>query len=199
MIWDGMKKEHIIILVLGSVMLLLSRKTYAMQNSNDFIDTVKDNMNNIRDIFIGDKWLDVSNMPENAQYLRWLTDAEVKYGIPEKMLVAIAWQESRFRPDIISGQTKSGAGAAGIMQIVPKWHPGINPLDPAAAIDYAGKYLRAMYQQFGSWERALWAYNWGPGNLIKYLDGDIYDMPSETEQYSKQILTHIEHAGTVIT
>lgn len=124
-------------------------------------------------------------------YKQTFSKAEAENGIPPLMLARLAYQESRFRADIISGQTVSSAGALGIMQIVPRWHPDVNPLDPVAAIHYAGKYLRQLYNQFGTWERALQAYNWGPGNLANYLSGNISTMPTETANYSRQILAEI--------
>lgn len=126
-----------------------------------------------------------------APYRELLEQAEAAYGIPPLMLCRLAYQESRFRQDIISGQKISSAGAVGIMQIVPRWHPDVNPLDVGASIRYAAKYLASLYRQFGTWERALQAYNWGPGNLNKYLKGQIGGMPTETANYSRQILADI--------
>ena len=110
-------------------------------------------------------WKTVTNA---AKYLPLLNAAELKYGIPRDLLARQAYQESRFRDDIVSGKTVSSAGALGIMQIVPKWHPGVDPLNIPAAIDYAAKYLSALKRQFGSWSLALAAYNAGPGNVKKY-------------------------------
>lgn len=126
-----------------------------------------------------------------APYAGMLAQAEADYGIPSMMLARLAYQESRFRLDIISGQKVSSAGAVGIMQIVPRWHPDVNPLDVGASIRYAAKYLASLYRQFGSWELALQAYNWGPGNLSRYLKGQIQTMPTETVNYSGQILADI--------
>lgn len=126
-----------------------------------------------------------------APYRELLDQAEAVNGIPPLMLARLAYQESRFRQDIISGQKISSAGAVGIMQIVPRWHPDVNPLDVGASIRYAAKYLASLYRQFGSWELALQAYNWGPGNLSKYLKGQIGGMPTETANYSRQILADV--------
>ena len=41
---------------------------------------------------------------------------------------------------------------------------GVNPLDPASAINGAAKYLSSLTEQFGSTELALAAYNAGPGH-----------------------------------
>lgn len=126
-----------------------------------------------------------------APYVGDLLAAEAANGIPPYLLARLAWQESRFRPDIISGQTKSSAGAVGIMQIVPKWHPGVNAYDAKASIAYAGKYLKSLYNQFGTWELALKAYNWGQGNVRKWLQGQL-NQPLETKNYSAQILADVK-------
>lgn len=112
--------------------------------------------------------------------------AEDKYGIPRDLLARQAYQESRFRPDIIDGTTKSPAGAEGFMQIVPAYHPDVDPLDTPAAIDYAGKIMAGWYNQFGSWDLALAAYNAGPGNVKKY--GNAVPPFTETQNYVAQIM-----------
>jgi soluble lytic murein transglycosylase-like protein len=117
------------------------------------------------------------------------------YGLPRRLLEAVAYRESRFRPEIISGALPSSAGAIGVMQIVPKWHPSIGDAgarDPSKAIPYAAKYLRDLYGQFGSWPLALAAYNWGPGNLQKHLAAakgpELW--PAETRTYVAEIIAN---------
>jgi hypothetical protein len=46
---------------------------------------------------------------------------------------------------------------------------GIDALDTSQASKAAGKMLRSLYEKYGSWDKAIAAYNWGPGNL----DADI--------------------------
>lgn len=127
------------------------------------------------------------------KYLPMLNAVEVKYGIPTDLLARIAYQESRFREDIIKGDVSSQAGAEGLMQIVPKYHPGVNPLDPVAAADYAGSFLRSLYNTFGSWRKAAAAYNAGQGNLTKDLADGIFgdDLPTETKNYVTQIFNDL--------
>ena len=118
------------------------------------------------------------------QYLYRLNAAEIRYGLPENLLVRVAYQESHFRDDIVSGSISSSAGAQGIMQIVPRWHPNVDPLDVSAAIDYAGKYLASLKRQTGTWTEALAAYNWGIGNL---KNKGFENAPTETKNYVLQI------------
>ena len=100
-----------------------------------------------------------------ARYRPAIRDAELKQGLPAGLLARVVYQESRYRTDIITGEVVSSAGAVGIAQIVPRWHPTVNPLDPVASIYYAASYLRTLYGQFGTWRLALAAYNFGPGNV----------------------------------
>lgn len=122
-----------------------------------------------------------------APYIAWLDAAEKKYNLPRLLVHRVAYQESRFRPDIIKGEKVSSANAKGIMQIVERWHPTVNPLDPKAAIFYGAKYLRENYDRFGSWSKALAAYNAGPTKLSNFLRGKIPNLPAETVNYVKEI------------
>jgi soluble lytic murein transglycosylase-like protein len=135
-------------------------------------------------------WIDDLN-GRGAPYKAALAVAEIKNGIPPMMLARLAWQESRFRPDIVSGQKKSSAGAVGIMQIVPRWHPSVDPYDPFESIDYAATFLARLFKKFGNWEYALKAYNWGEGNVAQWLAGKKAE-PMETRNYSAQILADVQ-------
>lgn len=184
-----MRKETLAASALWVILFVLVARKYSPAVA---IGTDKA-VNFVQELIMG-SWWTVANKPENAPYLAALLDTETQNGIPKTMLVGLAYQESHFRPDIISGDTVSPAGALGIMQIVPKWHPDVNPLDPIASINYAAKYLRTLYNKFGTWELALQAYNWGEGNLTKYLtDGG--DIPPETASYSAQILARVAESG----
>lgn len=86
--------------------------------------------------------------------------AGAQHGVPPALLSAVGYVESRYRPDAISS-----AGAIGVMQIMPfvADELGIDPTDPAQAIDGAARLLRSHYERFGSWDLALAAYNSGAG------------------------------------
>lgn len=121
-----------------------------------------------------------------AELKTHLSEAEKKYGIPAGVLTNIANTESHFRPDIISGQTKSKVGATGLMQLRPQYFPGAGK-DPHADIETAAKYLQQLYQQFGDWTKAVAAFNDGPGNVKKIIDGQ-KALPQETANYIKSVL-----------
>lgn len=136
--------------------------------------------------------------PAGEKYRALFDAVENEFGIPSGLLFRQAYQESRFRDDIITGRVRSSAGAVGIMQIIPKFHPELDPgdaaaderaaLDPKRAVAYAGKFLRKLRNQFGSWELALAAYNAGPGNVSKY--GGIPPF-KETQDYVAQITADV--------
>ncbi len=112
----------------------------------------------------------IFTLPDRAApFADTIRDAEVKNSLPESLLGRVLYQESRFRPEIIDGTVQSPAGAIGIAQIIPRWHPGVDPRDPIASTYYSAGYLQRLYRQFGSWADALAAYNWGEGNWAAFL------------------------------
>lgn len=116
--------------------------------------------------------------------------AESQYSLPKFLLVEVARKESNFKCDAYNK-----SGASGIMQIIPKSHPNVDPWLPADAIPYAAGYLSSLYMQFGSWGEALAAYNWGPKNLKKY---GFDRLPLETSDYVGTIQLRLRRQGTVI-
>ncbi|OPX56882.1 Transglycosylase SLT domain-containing protein [Oceanospirillum multiglobuliferum] len=136
--------------------------------------------------------------PASAQsYLALIDRVEQQHRMPAQLLARLLWQECRFRPDIIKGDVISSAGAVGIAQIVPRWHPDVNPLDPHASIQYAGQYLAQLQKRFGDWPTALAAYNWGQGNVAKAQAKHGRDWlkqaPKETQNYVQQICQDLQY------
>jgi soluble lytic murein transglycosylase-like protein len=88
--------------------------------------------------------------------------AGARWGISPTVLAGIGWVESRFQVDALSS-----AGAQGMMQFLPSTAAamGVDPYDPAAAIEGAARYLRGQLDRFGSIEMAVAAYNVGPGAI----------------------------------
>lgn len=115
-------------------------------------------------------------------------EAERAYRLPRNLLVAIAYEESRFRRDVINCKLSSSAGAKGIMQIILRWHPGVDPCKVDEAIPYAGKYLSYLSKRYeGDWGLALAAYNWGLGNVDKFLQGE-KGMPRVVQRYVARVV-----------
>lgn len=128
-----------------------------------------------------------------APYAAAIYAAEDRYGIPRNLLARQLYQESHFRADIITGATVSPAGALGIAQFMPATAAelGVDPLDPASAIDGAGRYMAKLFQQLGDWSLALAAYNWGIGNVQRR---GLAQAPQETRDYVAGILGDIGYA-----
>ncbi len=126
---------------------------------------------------------------KGMQYFPFFSQAEYQYALPNRLLARVAYQESRYDP----GAFNEASGARGMMQIIPRWHPGVNvtDLDPQDDIFYAAKYLRENYNRFGTWSKALAAYNWGPGNvsksITKHADDWLAFAPRETREYVRNV------------
>jgi soluble lytic murein transglycosylase-like protein len=81
-------------------------------------------------------------------------------GFPVALLVAVAWEESRMKPN-----ARSNAGARGLLQLMPQTARmlGTSPDDPRANIRAGARYLSQLLKRFGGdLELALAAYNAGP-------------------------------------
>ena len=130
---------------------------------------------------------------DNAQ--KWaptLAAAESQYGIPAGLLARIAYQESRFRSEIIDGTMASSAGALGMMQLMPQYFASVQrPVpftdqDTADQIDEAAQLLASQYNHFGTWTDAVAAYNAGRGTINQVLTGT-KALPDQTAQYIRQV------------
>lgn len=129
------------------------------------------------------------SIPESGlKYGQVFQDTENEYRLPNGLLSRTAYQESHFRTDIITGETKGSSGEIGIMQIRPEFHPNVNPYDPFDSIRYAGKYLDSLFDRFGNWSSALIAYNWGPTNVDNY---GAENAPTSSLNYARGILSDI--------
>jgi len=90
-------------------------------------------------------------------------------------------QESGFNP-----AARSPAGASGIAQIVPKFHPTVDTSDPYASLDYAADLMATnLKRNGGDYSRALAAYNAGQGAVDRYDGIPPY---AETQTYVKKIM-----------
>lgn len=126
-------------------------------------------------------------------YRGLISSAASKYNIPEGLVSAVISAESSFNPN-----AKSGAGAAGLMQLMPGTARGLgvtNVYDPTQNVNGGTKYLSQMYQQYGDYQLALAAYNWGPGNVNKAIKkyGNSWSAiqshaPKETQNYVTKVM-----------
>lgn len=122
-------------------------------------------------------------LPATVPYAALFEAAGAEHGVDSRLLAAVAKTESNF-----NANARSRAGAQGLMQFMPETARGmgIDPLDPAQAIDGAARYLRTQMDRFGSVELALAAYNAGPGAVARA--GGIPPYP-ETRAYVPKVLS----------
>jgi len=82
--------------------------------------------------------------------------AAQKHGVPVEMFLWQIGQESGW--DVNAKNPKSTATGLGqFIKGTAEWF-GIDPTDPYQSLDAAAKYDAMLYQQTGSWEKALTAY-----------------------------------------
>ncbi len=117
-----------------------------------------------------------------GQYLNAAKSAARQHGIPENLFLRLVQQESGFNPN-----ARSNKGAIGLAQLMPGTARvlRVNPHDPQQNLEGGARYLKQMYQKFGSWRLALAAYNAGPGAVEKYNGIPPY---RETKNYVRKIL-----------
>jgi peptidoglycan DL-endopeptidase CwlO len=117
-----------------------------------------------------------------AAYRSLFEQAGQRYGVPATLLAAVARAESGFNPRAVSG-----AGAVGLMQLMPGTARGlgVDPRDPAQAVDGAARLLAGHLKTFGSTALALAAYNAGPGAVTRYGGIPPY---AETQAYVQRVL-----------
>ncbi len=125
----------------------------------------------------------------------YIIEASSKYDVPERWIREVMHQESGGHlyghgGDLIT----SGAGAMGLMQVMPGTYDelkarypelGSDPFDPHNNIMAGTAYIREMYDIYGS-PGFLAAYNAGPGRLDDYLTRS-RTLPQETRRYVASI------------
>jgi soluble lytic murein transglycosylase-like protein len=116
----------------------------------------------------------------------YLNDAATRFNVDPGLVQAVAWQESKFRSDVISPK-----GAIGIMQLMPATarQLGVNPNDPRQNIYGGVAYLSMLLTRFnGDARLALAAYNAGPEAVAQYRGIPPF---RETQNYVKSIAERI--------
>ena len=116
-----------------------------------------------------------------ARYDSLFAQNESRYQLPTGLLAAVAQTESGGNIAAVSP-----AGAQGLMQLMPSTAQGlgVNPWDPAQAVQGAAQLLSGYLSRFGSVPLALAAYNAGPGAVEQY--GGVPPF-TETQNYVAKI------------
>ncbi len=117
----------------------------------------------------------------------FIREASQKYGVERDLIRAVIKAESNYNPN-----AESQAGAVGLMQLLPSTADdmGVTDIyDPRENIFGGTRYLGMLLNRYaGNMERALAAYNWGPGNVERAPDR----LPGETRTYIQRVLSYLE-------
>ena len=116
----------------------------------------------------------------------------------EELVAAVKQAESRGKRYAADGKTltTSPKGALGEMQVMPGTikDPGFGVIpakssSPDEIARVGVDYLQAMKQKYGDTEKALIAYNWGPGSTDKWIasGADPKKLPQETKTYVERV------------
>ncbi len=123
----------------------------------------------------------------------YIHEASGRYDVPERWIREVMRVESGGRTEQNGRPITSGAGAMGLMQVMPgtydelrrRYSLGDDPYDPHNSIMAGAAYIRELYDLYGS-PGFLAAYNAGPGRLDDYLTRN-RALPEETRRYVAKI------------
>jgi len=188
-----MNRNTALLLGLGSLIawLLYQNRQQVSDLATSGVDTVTAALSGWQTVQQGPRWVPVLNQFEEL------------YLIPTNLLARLAYQESRFRPDIISGLKASPVGALGLMQLMPQYFSTVNrprpysDADTTDQINEAAAELSRLFTVYNDWGAALAAYNHGQDNINKYLAGSpgYTTLPAETQNYVTEILADVPVAS----
>ena len=123
----------------------------------------------------------------------YVHEASERYDVPERWIREVMRVESGGHTELNGQPITSGAGAMGLMQVMPatydelrqRYSLGDDPYDPHNSILAGAAYIRELYDLYGS-PGFLAAYNGGPGRLDDYLTRN-RPLPAETRRYVAMI------------
>ncbi|CAN1522395.1 membrane-bound lytic murein transglycosylase D [Burkholderiaceae bacterium] len=143
------------------------------------------------------------SMMRSSRYLFYIVEEVNRRNMPSE-LALLPFVESAFNPE-----AKSTAKAMGIWQFMPKTGKDFKLTqnvfrderrDVLQSTNAALDYLQRLYNQFGDWQLALAAYNWGEGNVAKAIkrnqaqrkptDYLSLTMPRETREYVPKLMAY---------
>jgi len=143
------------------------------------------------------------SMARSSRYLFYIVQEVNARNMPTEIAL-LPFVESAFVT-----HAKSSAKAVGLWQFMPATGKDFRLTqnvfrderrDVLQSTDAALDYLQRLYNQFGSWELALAAYNWGAGNVAKAqkrniaaglpTDYENLTMPRETRQYVPKLMAY---------
>ena len=137
--------------------------------------------------------------PANDPWGPYIREASQRFDIPEPWIRGLMRQESGGNLYRNGRLITSGAGAMGLMQVMPgtyaelraRHNLGPDPFDPHENIMAGVAYMREMYDMYGS-PGFLAAYNAGPNRLDDYLANQ-RGLPDETRHYVAAIAPSLRY------
>ena len=143
------------------------------------------------------------SMTRSSRYLFYIVQEVNARNMPTEIAL-LPFVESAFVTN-----AKSNAKAVGLWQFMPATGKDFRLTqnvfrderrDVVQSTDAALDYLQRLNNQFGSWELALAAYNWGAGNIIKAqkhnaaaglpTDYESLSLPRETRNYVPKLMAY---------
>lgn len=143
------------------------------------------------------------SMARSSRYLFYIVEEVNLRGMPTEIAL-LPFVESAFNP-----VAKSTAKAMGIWQFMPATGKDFKLTqnvfrderrDVLQSTNAALDYLQRLHRQFGDWQLALAAYNWGEGNVAKAIkrnqaaglptDYLSLKMPKETREYIPKLMAY---------
>jgi soluble lytic murein transglycosylase-like protein len=115
--------------------------------------------------------------------------------LPRELVLAVIRTESGFH-----NFARSKVGALGLMQIMPAtgkgiaeelsiaWNGPATLFEPLVNVKFGTRYLRELHDRYGIWDKALAAYNWGPGAIDRRLRRG-HALPA---RYVEKVLAQLE-------
>ena len=179
---------------------------HTLEIVDEYETKLKDNLEYYLGIFLLEQWDESTqksflgysgSLNANLQtsltspYDAYFEEAANTYNVPVALLLAMGQVESGFDPNVVSG-----AGAIGIMQLMPGTAASLgveNPYDPRQNIMGGAKYVAQLIEQFRDFPNALElviaGYNAGPQAVVNAG----YQVPAytETQNHVRKVMEYL--------
>ena len=179
---------------------------HTLEIVDEYETKLKDNLEYYLGIFLLEQWDESTqksflgysgSLDTNLQtsltspYDAYFEEAANTYNVPVALLLAMGQVESGFDPNVVSG-----AGAIGIMQLMPGTAASLgveNPYDPRQNIMGGAKYVAQLIEQFRDFPNALElviaGYNAGPQAVVNAG----YQVPAytETQNHVRKVMDYL--------
>jgi hypothetical protein len=128
----------------------------------------------------------VETAPVSGSFKDIASEAAKKHGASLSLVQHVMNKETGGHKD--PANAVSRAGATGVMQLMPRTAKELgvkNINDPYENINGGVRYIAQLEQKYKDPKLAAMAYNWGPGNVDKWLKrgGNEKSLPKETRMY----------------